>query len=62
VEDCRANYENHIQAIKAQYYHSKSTHHKISKPKKKGRKAHASTATIEDEERTNTDANLPLAL
>jgi hypothetical protein len=35
LEDCRANYENHIQVIKAHYCHPMSTHHKISKTKRK---------------------------
>jgi hypothetical protein len=64
LEDCRANYENHIQVIKAHYCHPKSTHHKISKTKKKGRKGHASIVVVEDKEGTNTNANgiVPLAL
>jgi hypothetical protein len=38
VEDCRENYEKHIQVIKAHYYHPKSTYPRKAKLKKKGRK------------------------
>jgi hypothetical protein len=62
VEDCKANYENHIQVIKAHYCQVKSTHQKITKSKRKGRKGDASTAVFEDGTNTNANGAAPLAI